>query len=223
LLVLRPGYCVAPSGEYARYAPLEAPCIRAEILRNLGINLFFRGPNLSVVLGGGIAVGNFGIETDDGKNWPVIPVPLVRVNYHSDLLEARFEFLTAPNLTLSLTPGDGVRLTGDFRMDQLRDARDIIFEISLSYRPYSARKEQGDLAGLSIGFKNDNYGAFHLEDKDEDDEIEVHYYSLFAAIDVSVLKISGGYAFGGRSLYRETIKEDMGEGFLISAQCMFHF
>jgi hypothetical protein len=27
--------------------PLEAPCIRAEILRNLGINLFFRGPTRS--------------------------------------------------------------------------------------------------------------------------------------------------------------------------------
>lgn len=180
-------------------------------------------PNLSVVLGGGIAVGNFGIEKDDGENWPLIPVPLVRVNYNSDLLEAKFEFLASPNLNFTLSPGNHMRLTGDFRMDQFRDARDIIFEIALSYRPYSIQNELGDFIGLSVGFKNDNYGAFHLEDKEEKESIETHYYSLFATVDVSVLKISGGYAFGGRSLYRETIKENIGEGFFISVQCMYSF
>jgi hypothetical protein len=40
LLALKPGCCVAPSGEYPRYSPLEAPCIRAECLRNIG-QIFF--------------------------------------------------------------------------------------------------------------------------------------------------------------------------------------
>jgi hypothetical protein len=47
LLVFRPDYCVAPSGEYTRYSPLEAPCIRTEIQRILGILISFRGPDFS--------------------------------------------------------------------------------------------------------------------------------------------------------------------------------
>jgi len=180
-------------------------------------------PNISFVLGGGIALGNFGVKTSDGKNWPLIPVPLVRVNYHTDMLEAKFEFLTSPNLSFTLAPKNRLRLTGDFRMDQFRDSRDLIFEVALAYRLYSDQAEMGDFAGLSIGFKNGNYGAFKLGHKGEDESLEVHYKSLFVAIDVSVLKITAGYAFDGRTLYRETEKKDVGEGSYISVQGMYPF
>lgn len=179
--------------------------------------------NLSLVLGGGLAVGNFGVETSDGENWPVIPVPLMRVNYHTDWLDTKFEFLTSPNLSFTLAPKDRVRLSGDFRMDESRDSRDLIYEVSLEYRPYSEQNKRGDFAGVSIGFKNDNYGAFNLENEDEDETLEVHYKSLFAAVDVSVLKVTAGYAFDGRALYRESEKQDLGEGFFISVQAMYSF
>jgi len=179
-----------------------------------------RKTNLSLVFGGGLAVGNFGIKTADGKNWPVIPVPLARMNYHSDWLDAKFEFLTSPNLSFTLAPKARVRFVGDFRLDQFRDGRDIIFECSLAYRPFSEQSEQGDFAGLSVGIKNDNYGAFNLGHEDEKESLETHYYSLFASADATVLKISAGYAFGGRLLYREKEKQDLGEGFFVSVQGM---
>jgi hypothetical protein len=198
-----------------------------------GINTFQAGalygyemihrPKLSLVLGGGIAVGNFGLKTPGGKNVPVIPVPLVRMNYYSDWLYANFEFITAPNLSFILAPRGHMRLTGDLRMGQLRDRRDFIFELALAYRPYSDQDEHGDFFGLSIGITNNNYGAFKLGDKGEEESIEVHYRSLFAAVDVSVLKISAGYAFDGRLLYRETQEEDLGEGYFISVQAMYPF
>lgn len=179
--------------------------------------------NLSLVSGGGLAVGNFGIKTSDGKNWPLIPVPLIRLNYHSNWLHGKFEFLTSPNLSFTLAPAGRVRFMGDLRMNQLRDARDIVFECALAYRPYSSRGEQGDFVGLSVGTKNHNYGAFNLGNKGQKESLEVHYYSLFAALDVSLLKISTGYAFGGRSLYRETQKQKMGEGLYVSVQGMYPF
>jgi len=182
-----------------------------------------RKPNLSVVLGGGLAVGNFGVETSDGENWPVIPVPLVRVNYHTDWLDTKFEFITSPNLSFTLAPKDRVRLTGDFRMDQFRDARDLIYEVALEYHPYSEQDKRGDFAGVSIGIKNDNYGAFNLGNEGEDETLEVHYNSIFAAVDVSVLKFIAGYAFDGQSIYRETRKQDLGEGSYVSVQAMYRF
>ena len=73
------------------------------------------------------------------------------MNYHSDWLDAKFEFLTSPNLSLTLAPKNRVRFTGDFRMDQMRDSRDPIFEVALAYRFYSDQDEMGDFAGFSIG------------------------------------------------------------------------
>ena len=180
-------------------------------------------PHLSVVLGGGIALGNFGVKTPGGKNWPLIPVPLARVNYHTDWLDAKFEFLTSPNLSFTLAPKGHVRLIGDVRMDQMRDSRDIIYEVALAYRPYSAQDEMGDFAGVSLGFKNNNYGAFQLGHQDEKESIEVHYKAVFVEVDVSVLKITAGYAFDGRSLYRETEKQDLGKGKYLSIQAMYPF
>jgi len=180
-------------------------------------------PHLSVVLGGGIAVGNFGVKTPDGKNWPIIPVPLARVNYHGDWIDAKFEFLTSPNLSFTIAPKGHVRLTGDVRMDQMRDSRDIIYEVALAYRPYSVQDEMGDFVGVSLGIKNNNYGAFQLGHKDEKESIETHYKAVFVELDVSVLKLTAGYAFDGRSLYRETQKQDLGKGMYMSIQAMYPF
>jgi hypothetical protein len=180
-------------------------------------------PHLSLVLGGGLAVGNFGVETEDGDNWPVIPVPLVRVNYHTEWLDTKFEFLTSPNLSFTMAPKDRLRLTGDLRMDQFRDARDLIYQVELAYRPGPEKDVFGDISGISIGFKNDNFGAFNLGHKDDKESIEVHYNALFATVDISVLKMTAGYAFDGRALYRETVKQDLKEGCYVAVQAMIPF
>ncbi len=150
------------------------------------------GTRLSLVLGGGLAVSDFGIEGANGEPWPLIPVPLIRMNYSSRWLESSFEFLTGPNFGFTLAPEKQIRFTGDFRMDQFRDIRDLIFESALHYRFFPADHPMGDLAGVSIGFKNDVY-AFALAGEEE--PLEIQYYSVFGTIDLTLLKISGGYTF----------------------------
>ena len=93
-----------------------------------------RGPGLSLVLGGGLALGDFGIDRSNGEPWPVIPVPLVRMKYGSRWIDAKFEFLTSPNFSFTIAPKSRIRFTGDFRMVQSRDMRDLIFECALAYR-----------------------------------------------------------------------------------------
>ena len=53
--------------------------------------------------------------------------------------------------------------------------------------------------------------------------MEVHYRSIYATVDLSVIEISAGYAFDGQALYREELKEDWGEGFFVSVQAMYAF
>ncbi len=150
------------------------------------------GQRLSLALGGGLAVSDFGIEGADGEPWPLLPVPLIRMSYTSRLLESSFEFITGPNLGFTIAPENQIRFTGDFRMDQFRDIRDLIFESALHYRFFPADHPMGDLAGVSIGFKNDVY-LFNLAGEDE--PVEIQYCALFGTIDLTLLKISGGYAF----------------------------
>ncbi len=184
--------------------------------------------NYSLVLGGGLAVSDFGIELSNGKPWPLIPVPLIRMKYSSKRIETKFEFLTTPNIDLTIGPQSQFRFIGECRMDQFRDIRDLIFECSLAYRFFPVDHPMGDFAGISVGVKNDNYGAFDLGDYEvvyleKDESIEIHYNAVFGTIDFTLLKITGGYAFNGRELYREVDTRDIGEGYFLSIECMYQF
>ncbi|MCF7814620.1 MAG: hypothetical protein K9N40_09085 [Candidatus Cloacimonetes bacterium] len=184
--------------------------------------------NLSLVLGGGIAVSDFGIEVSDGKPLPVIPVPLIRAKYESQFIKTKFEFLTGPNFDLTIGPQSQFRWVNECRLDQFRDSRDLIFESTLNYRFFPIDHQMGDFAGIAVGIKNDNYGAFdlgeHNKNYPEDEEtFETHYNSVFGVLDLTLLKITGGYAFNGRELYREEDTEDTGEGYFLSIEGMYQF
>jgi hypothetical protein len=184
--------------------------------------------NYSFVLGGGLAVSDFGIERSNGEPWPLIPVPLIRMKYRSRWFETKFEFLTTPNIDLTIGPKSRFRFIGACRMDQFRDIRDLIFECALAYRFFPVDHPMGDFAGISVGVKNDNYGAFDLGDHEavyleEDESIEIHYCAVFGMIDLSLLKITGGYAFSGRELYREEDTRELGEGYYLSIEGMVQF
>ncbi|HDP80661.1 MAG TPA: hypothetical protein ENN21_07450 [Spirochaetes bacterium] len=63
-----------------------------------------RRRNFSFVLGGGLAVSDFGIELSNGDPWPVLPIPLVRLKYKSEWIDTSFDFLTTPNLNVTVGP-----------------------------------------------------------------------------------------------------------------------
>lgn len=174
--------------------------------------------DFSLTLGGGLGLGDFGIEYDGGKTWPLIPVPLIRLQYHKPWLDASFDFITSPNLSMTLGPESRLRFVGDLRFDQLRDERDLIFETSLAWRFFSPDSPKGDFAGISAGIKSDNYTSY-LGDKDE--IYEMQYYAAFASIDITLLKLTAGYQFNGRELYREELQYDTQDGIYLSLQAMY--
>jgi hypothetical protein len=176
---------------------------------------------LSLILGGGIAAGDFGITLPSGNPLPVIPVPLIRFNFKSPYANASFDFITGPNLNLTIAPESRFRLTGDFRMDQLRDVRDIIFETVLWYRFFKPEHPLGDFAGLGIGFKNDGKG-FAVADDDQK-TYEQYYNSIFGVLDISVVKVEAGFVFNGIERYHDIVKETGGHGFFVSIQAMLPF
>ncbi len=180
-------------------------------------------PDMSLVLGGGLAFGELGATDPHDSGNKVIPVPLIRLNYHPDWIQAQFDFLTSPNLNFSLEPKDRFRLSGDLRMDQFRDDRDLLYKFLLEYElPYDQPTKYRP-SRLSLGFKNDTYGEFKLGNSREDESLEIHYQALFVAIDISIIRLTAGYAFHGRSLYRESEERDLGEGSYLSIHGTYSF
>lgn len=173
------------------------------------------GEHLTLALGAGLAVSDFGIELSNGKPWPILPVPLVRLGYTSTLIDLKLELITGPNLSFVMAPDSRIRFLGDFRMDQFRDIRDLIFECALEYRLFPADHVMGELAGISAGAKSDRL-SFVPASKDED--LDIHYYSLFGRLDLSLLSITAGYAFDTVQILSENKSSKLGTGFFISIQ-----
>ena len=116
----------------------------------------------------------------------------MRFKHRSEWFASSFEFLTNPNLEFVVAPEKRIRLTADLRMDQFRDIRDLIFDCALHHRLFPKDHSMGDFAGIAVGVKNDAYG-FDLEDG----KLDVHSYAAYGILDLSILQISGGYAFAG--------------------------
>ncbi len=169
-----------------------------------------------LTIGGGVAVGDFGVELSGGKSLPVIPVPLIRWNYQTSFLQSKIEFLTSPNWEITLCNSCDFSLAGDFRMDQLRDDRDLIYETRIDYKLFPATSELRNAIKLSIGMKNDSLGEYVLEAGDGEETFEFHYKAAFISLDASLLKIEAGYAFSGRELYRGEEKRGVGGGQFLS-------
>jgi hypothetical protein len=170
------------------------------------------GERGSLVLGGGLAVSDFGIELADGTAWPVLPVPLIRASYETSLFSASFDFITGPNLSLILFPERRLRLLGDIGIDEYRDLRDLIFETAISYCP--------GFISLSLGYKNDVYS---YDCSGEEESFELHYHALFGSLDLTLLKLSAGYAFNTRARYRESYTMRPEDGLFFSLEGMYQF
>ena len=181
---------------------------------------FLRGQNLTLTAGGGLALGDFGLTLPSGDPWPLIPVPYIRLDYRSRFIDSSFSFLTGPNLEVTIGPESKLRLKGDFRFDQMRDIRDLIFDCALQYRFFGPGHEMGDFAGVSAGFKNGMYGYVPA---DREGTHDLAYRSVFGTLDLTLISITGGYAFDMKETCRGEGDRSLGDGFFVSLQGMYQF
>jgi len=171
-----------------------------------------RRPNVSFIIGAALGVSDFEIS---GISSPILPLPLVRFGFNSQWVTASFDFLTGPNLDITIAPRERIRFTADMRLDNYRSINDLIFECILWYRLFDENHRLGDFAGIGIGVKNDSVD-FVISSNDTTFELQQN--SVFAVADLSLLKIEAGWIFNSRYLINETITESPGRGFFISIQ-----
>ena len=109
-----------------------------------------RNENISLTLGGGLAVGDFGIEFSDGTAWPLMPIPIVRFNVDASIVHFSFELLDRIKADFTFMPENKIRLTSQFILDPfgVRSIRDLLYDATLWYRFFSKDSKMGDFAGL---------------------------------------------------------------------------
>jgi hypothetical protein len=181
---------------------------------------FIRNENISLTLGIGLGVGDFGIKSSNGEPLPVLPIPIVRFNIETTLLNLFFEFSGKPVLNITLFPEHKIRLVNSFGVNQFRDIRDFLFDTILMYRFFSSDSKFGDFAGIGIGIKN---GAFGFPLAENGKSYEVIYNSIYGLIDLSFLRIYGGYSFNGIEIYDLDRRRDIGNGFFVNAVFAWQF
>jgi hypothetical protein len=176
---------------------------------------------VSLILGAGLAVGDFGLTLPDGRLLPICPLPLIRFGLNTRWFDASFDFLTGPNLSLTVAPEQKVRFTADMRMDYYRSIEDLIAEYIIWYRFFGAEHPMGDFAGIGVGYKNDSLGFDLSSGKGK--SFELQQSSMFAVFDITVVKLEGGYIFNSRYLFDEHRAQSPGKGFYVSIQGMYRF
>ena len=177
-----------------------------------------RKQHVSLILGAALAVSDFGITLPSGSAWPALPLSLIRFGVDTKWFASSFDFLTGPNFEFTVAPKSRIRFSGDMRMDNYRSIDDIICEFTLWYRFFDSEHEMGDFAGIGIGIKNEVLD-FTLDASGT----PAKYYgfmqrAIFAALDLSIVKIQGGRVFDSCYLLDGEKTKNTGRGFFISVQ-----
>jgi hypothetical protein len=148
-----------------------------------------------------------------------MPLPLIRFNVDSRWFTSSFDFITGPVFNFTIAPKERVRFTGDIRMETYRTIEDLNCEFTLWYRLFRPDHKLGDFAGIGVGFKNDVAG-FDLSTEIRAETFELQRSAVFAAIDLSFLKIQGGWVINSNYLLDGERNGSPGNGFFLSVQGM---
>ncbi|MCL2007525.1 MAG: hypothetical protein FWG77_05510 [Treponema sp.] len=178
-----------------------------------------RQPNVSLILGVIMAIGDFSDMLPVEISTPVMPFPLIRFGIDTEWFASSMDFITGPNLEFTIAPKERLRFTGDMRIETYRSIADLNCEFILWYRLFNPDHRLGDFAGVGLGYKNELVG-FYLSNNIQGDTFELQQSSIFAAIDLSILKIQAGWVISSNYLADGERNGSPGNGFTLSVQGM---
>jgi len=174
-----------------------------------------RQPSLSLIIGGALALGDFGLKLPSGGPLSFLPVPLIRFDVNTRWFISSFDFLTGPNIKFTIAPRERFRFTADMRMDHYRSINDLICDFVFWYRLFDNNHQFGDFAEIGLGFKNQSKEFVLLN---MGTSFELQQTSIFAVADISLLKIEAGWIFDSRYMIGGKTVERPGRGFYFSIQ-----
>ncbi|MDR2662262.1 MAG: hypothetical protein LBC31_04620 [Treponema sp.] len=178
-----------------------------------------RRPRVSLILGAMLGVKDFGITLPSGDPWLLVPLPLIRFGVDSRWFASSFDFIAGPGFNFTLGPKERIRFTGNMSMETYRSIEDINCEFTVWYRLFKPDHKLGDFAGIGAGFKHGTTN-FDLSSEIKAETFGLRRTSVFAVIDLSFLKIQGGWVIDSHYLLEGEKTGVPGKGFFFSVQGM---
>jgi hypothetical protein len=148
-----------------------------------------RRPQVSLILGAVVGVNDFGITLPSGSIWPVMPLPMIRFALDTQWFASTFDFITGPNFQFTAAPKARLRLTGDMRLETYDSLAHLDCEFAVWYRLFDTEHRMGDFAGIGLGFKNTLVGFDLSRNVNYVKTFELQHNAVFAAVDISILKL----------------------------------
>ena len=179
-----------------------------------------RRPQASLILGAVIIAGDFSDMLPSGINTPVLPMPLIRFGVDTQWFTSSFEFISGPYIDFAVAPKERFHFTVGAHMDQFRSIDDLVYELTLWYRPFGSSNPLGDMARIGAGVKSDLLEFDLARYINQVKTLGLVQRSIFAAIDITFLSIQGGWVFNSRYLTGNERTGSPGRRFFISIQGM---
>jgi hypothetical protein len=173
-----------------------------------------RSESQALSLGAGLAMGGLGLELPDGTDLRILPVPLLQYRWKTDFVDIAFSCLAGPDLAVSGPRSGRLRLDGYLGFRRLREARDLDFDVSASYRLFAPDEQGGDFAGVMAGIRN---ASWHFQPA-KGPSRDLSCYTPYLGLDLSFVRITGGAALAGRERRGASEHRNLGDGSFLAVQ-----
>ena len=157
---------------------------------------FIKNASMTFAVGGGLAATDTGIVIG-GIDIFVVPLPMVYFAYKNHIVNTEMEWTGLPMINLTLFPQSMFRVRTSAALAGFDLPTDFQWDCALSW--YPVKKEPfNELVSISAGLAS-NVKKLRIN---TETSLKYQYYCAYGELSITALTIRGGYAFGGKQIFR---------------------
>ena len=171
-------------------------------------------------IGGGLAATDTGLVLG-GLDIFVVPLPMIHFSYKNHIIDTELEWIGLPDGKFTLFPQSMLRICSNFALAGFDLPFDIQGDIALCLFPFRTGFLK-DLASISAGASHE-VKKFRIDTKNS---FKYDYFTAYGQLSITALTLRGGYAFGGRKIFRGKDSKKIQNydgGFFATIQAMYKF
>ena len=180
---------------------------------------FLKTEHLTFTLGGGLVVGDFGINIK-GYDLYFFALPVFNFSYSNKIFSTTLSLMGPPSVSLTLFPKAMFRLKASAGIAGFKSIRDLTFDCALVYYPLAFTDgSMKEVLTISAGVMN-KHASYILKNNTK---YSLQYYSVYGEINASIVTVRCGYNFDGRKYINSKPAGEMYKGLFASLSAIYMF
>lgn len=180
---------------------------------------FIKSEHVTFTLGGGLVVGDFGINIK-GYDLYFFALPVFNFSYSNNIFTTSISLMGPPSVSLTLFPKAMFRVKASAGLAGFKSIRDLTFDCALVYYPLTFASEgMKELLTISAGVTN-KHASYILKNNTK---YSLQYYSVYGEVNASLVTVRCGYNFDGRKFINLQPDGEMYKGLFASLSAIYMF